>query len=69
MALSARNQLAGTVVSIRKGAVNAEVVVALPGRQSIVSMITLESVKRLKLRKGARVKAVIKSSDVMIATD
>jgi len=69
MGLSARNQLAGTVVSVKKGVVTAEVVVRLSGGEEIVSVITLESAKGLALKKGSRVKAIVKSTDVMIATD
>lgn len=69
MQLSARNQLPGTVTRIRKGVVTAEVVVAIAGGHEIVSVITLGSVKRLGLKKGTKVTAVIKSSDVMLGAD
>ena len=69
MKLSARNQLAGTIVSIKKGIVTAEIVVKLAGGEEIVSVITLESVKTLRLRKGSKVLAIIKSTEVMIAAD
>jgi molybdopterin-binding protein len=69
MPLSARNQLTGTVTQIKKGVVTAEVIVRLAGGEELVSVITLGSVKSLGLKKGARVKAVIKSTDVMIAVD
>lgn len=48
MKLSARNVLKGKVV---KGAVNSEVTLELPGRAQVVSIITNESVKSLKLKK------------------
>jgi len=67
--LSARNQLAGTVVSVKKGVVTAEVVVRLAGGDEIVSVITLGSVNSLGLKKGAKVKAIVKSTEVMIAVD
>ena len=41
MQLSARNQLRGTVKRIVRGAVNMEVVLALPGGIQIVSIITI----------------------------
>jgi molybdate transport system regulatory protein len=66
MPLSARNQLAGTVTRVKKGVVTAEVIVRLDGGEELASVITLESVKNLGLKKGAKVKAVIKSTDVMI---
>jgi molybdate transport system regulatory protein len=69
MRLSARNQLAGTVVSVKKGVVTAQVVVRLSGGEEIVSVITLDSVESLGLKKGSPVKAIVKSTDVMIAAD
>jgi molybdate transport system regulatory protein len=69
MRLSARNQLSGTVKSVKKGVVTAEVVIALDGGQELVSVITLESVKGLGLKKGTAVKAVVKSTAVMIGLD
>lgn len=69
MRLSARNQLAGTVVSVKKGVVTAEVIVRLAGGQELVSVITLSSVTSLGLKKGSKVKAIVKSTEVMIAVD
>jgi molybdopterin-binding protein len=69
MKLSARNNLKGTIVEVRPGAVNAEVTIELPGGQQIVSIITLASVNSLGLAAGKEVYAVIKASNVMIATD
>jgi molybdate transport system regulatory protein len=66
MRLSARNQLAGTIVSIALGAVMAEVVVEVGGGQHIVSAITRGAVEQLGLREGQAVVAVIKSTEVMI---
>jgi len=67
MKLSARNQLKGTVSQVNKGAVNSEVHVAFSGeKESIVAIITNESVTRLGLKNGARAIALIKASDVMI---
>jgi len=69
MEISARNTLKGKVKKITTGAVNSEVVVALPGGLEVVSIITKTSAKALGLKKGAAVYAVIKASNVMIATD
>jgi molybdopterin-binding protein len=65
MELSARNQLRGTVKSVKAGAVMAEVVVDVGG-QELTSVITKGSVDRLKLAPGDRVVVVIKSTEVMI---
>ncbi|HEX9439560.1 MAG TPA: TOBE domain-containing protein [Roseiflexaceae bacterium] len=69
MPLSARNQLAGIVKSIKEGAVMAEVVVKLDNGPELVSVITVTSVHNLKLAVGSRVAAVVKATEVMIATD
>ena len=68
MKLSARNQLAGTVVSVKEGAVNAEVTLDVGGT-TITAMITRESVHSLGLAAGKRAYAVVKASDVLVAVD
>ncbi|HTP28374.1 MAG TPA: TOBE domain-containing protein [Steroidobacteraceae bacterium] len=65
MQLSARNQLAGAVKSVKLGAVMAEVVVDIGGRE-IVAEITKASVERLGIKVGDAVTAIIKSTEVMI---
>ena len=66
MQFSARNQLQGTVKSVKLGGVMGEVVVTLPGGQEIVSAITRTSVEMLKLKEGDSVVAIVKSTEVMI---
>lgn len=63
--LSARNQFEGTVKSVTLGNVMAEVVVTV-GDLDIVSAITKSSAESLGLKEGDKVKAVIKSTEVMI---
>ncbi len=67
MKLSARNQLTGTVSSIRTGEAIANVVVDVAG-QRLVASITVEAVEELGLDEGSQVTAIIKASDVIIAT-
>jgi molybdopterin-binding protein len=69
MKISARNVLKGKIIRLVQGAVNSEVTVALPGGNEVVSIITKSSAKTLGLKKGKNVYAVIKASNVMIATD
>jgi len=69
MKISARNVLKGKVTKVTHGAVNSEVIVQLAGGVEIISIITKKSAKYLKLSKGAKVYAVVKASNVMIATD
>jgi molybdate transport system regulatory protein len=69
MALSARNQFPGKVVSVRHGAVMSEVIIDIGGGHRIVSLISTSSAKRLKLRKNSAAVAVIKATEVIISTD
>jgi molybdopterin-binding protein len=64
--LSARNQLVGKVVAIRREGLLAEVVLRLGDGQEIVSVITTRSVRRLGLAAGRRATAVVKSTEVML---
>jgi molybdate transport system regulatory protein len=69
MKLSARNVLPGTVTKVTKGAVNAEVDILLKGGDTVVSIITMGSLKTLGIKKGTQVCAVIKASNVMVGVD
>ena len=68
MKISARNQLKGKIKNITKGAVNSEVTLELADGIEIISIITNLSVKNLGLKEGKVAYAVIKASNVMIAT-
>lgn len=63
--LSARNQLAGTIKSVKLGNVMAEIVITV-GDTEVVSAITRTSAEAMKLAQGDKVRAVIKSTEVMI---
>jgi molybdate transport system regulatory protein len=65
MALSARNQLPGTIHEIHIGDIMAHVVVQV-GDNLIESVITRNSAEELALKKGDSVKVVVKSTEVMI---
>jgi molybdopterin-binding protein len=69
MRLSARNQLTGTVAAVEVGAVMTVVKVDLDGGQQITASITKDAAEDLGLTVGARVTAVIKSTEVMIGVD
>ena len=68
MALSARNQLKGTVEEVLLGNVMAHVVLSV-GDNVIESAITRRSAEELQLKKGDTVIAIMKSTDVMIQKD
>ena len=67
MALSARNQVPATVTSINTGEAIANVELDANGVR-LVASITVEAVKQLGLAKGSAVTAIIKASDVIVAT-
>lgn len=69
MKISARNVLEGKVKAIHHGAVNSEIVLELAGGVELVSVITKDSAERLGLAVGRSARAVIKASNVMLATD
>jgi len=68
MSLSIRNQIPGTVTAVTPGAVMATVKVRLDGGQDLTAAITLEAVKELGLAEGSAVRAMMKSTEVALAT-
>lgn len=66
MKLSARNQIKGKIVEIKKGATTAHVRVEIAPGQVVTSSITNEAVEDLGLKVGDAAIVVIKASDVMI---
>jgi molybdate transport system regulatory protein len=69
MRLSARNQLPGTVLRVDHGSVMSTVVVQLAGGEEVTAAITKDSAEGLELAVGDAVKAVIKSTEVMIGKE
>jgi molybdopterin-binding protein len=67
MRISARNQINGTVLDVKKGATTSHVRVDIGSGMIVTSSITNESVDDLAITAGGRVMVVIKASDVMIA--
>lgn len=69
MKLSARNQFAGKVVSVEKGAVNGIVRIEVAPGVVITADITNAAIEELGLEPGADAVAVIKASSVMVGID
>jgi len=69
MRISARNQIKGTVVEVKKGATTSHVRVDIGGGQIMTSSITNEAVDELGIKVKGSVIVVVKASDVMIAVD
>jgi molybdate transport system regulatory protein len=66
--LSARNQLAGTVSRIEKGAVSSLVVLTLPGGAALTATVTHEGLEAMGLKVGSPATAAFKAYAVMVAT-
>jgi molybdopterin-binding protein len=68
MRLSARNQLKGKIVEVKKGATTAHVRIDIGG-QVVTASITNESADELGLAPGKTAYAIIKASSVMVGVD
>ena len=69
MKISARNQLQGVVKTVRKGAVNADVILDIGDGLEIFANLTNEAVDDLRLASGRKAMALIKSSFVLLSAD
>jgi molybdopterin-binding protein len=68
MKISARNQIPATVTGITQGEAAANVELDANGLR-LVASITVEAVRDLGLQQGTQVTALIKASDVLLATE
>jgi molybdopterin-binding protein len=68
MKLSARNQLKGKIVEVKKGATTSHVRIDIGG-QIVTASITNESADELKLAADKPACAIIKASNVMVGVD
>jgi molybdopterin-binding protein len=66
MKLSARNQIAGTIKTVKTGATTTHVTIEVSPTVTITSSITNEAAEELGLKPGMHAIAVIKASDVMV---
>lgn len=69
MTLSIRNQFPGTVTAVDTGEVMATVTTRLDGGQILMAAVTLEAVEQLGLAPGSAVRALVKSTEVSLATN
>ncbi len=68
MKLSARNQLKGKIIEVKKGVTTAHVRIDIGG-QVMTASITIESVDDMKLAVGQTAYAIVKASSVMVGVD
>ncbi|GGW98964.1 TOBE domain-containing protein [Streptomyces lomondensis] len=68
MSLSIRNQLPGIVTAVTPGEAMATVRVRLTGGQDLTAAITREAAEDLRLTLGTAVRALVKSTEISLAT-
>lgn len=66
MKLSARNQIAGTIKTVKPGATTTHVTIEISPSVTIMAAITNEAAEELGLKPGMAAWAVVKASDVMV---
>jgi len=69
MKYGARNKVIGQVTRIRKGAVMAQVDVRVDGPIDLSSVLTMDSLSELKLKKGDKVRVVVKAVNVLLVRE
>ncbi|MDI5966931.1 TOBE domain-containing protein [Streptomyces sp. SL13] len=68
MGLSIRNQFPGTITGVTAGEAMAVVTTRLTGGQDLTAAITREAVDAFGLAEGTRVRALVKSTEISLAT-
>jgi molybdopterin-binding protein len=69
MKLSTRNEFVGVITALVRGPVSTEVKIRIADGVEVVSVITTNSAKRLKLKKGQRAHAFIKADHIIVGVD
>ncbi|MGA2960519.1 MAG: TOBE domain-containing protein [Candidatus Korobacteraceae bacterium] len=66
MKVGARNRIAGKVTEISKGKIMCLVKLDIPAKSKMGSVMTLESLKELGLKKGDEVEVIVKAVNVLL---
>jgi len=69
MKYGARNQLMGEVTNIKEGAVMCEVKLKIVSCDTMESVMTMESLKDLGIKKGDKVRIVVKAVNVLLVKE
>ena len=69
MKYGAKNQLTGKVTSVKKGAVMSQVNLTISADSSMSSVMTLDSLKDLDIKKGSKVKVIVKAVNVLLVNE
>ena len=66
MKVGARNRIVGTVTEVKRGAIMGQVKLTIPASASMSSVMTLDSIKELGLKKGDQVEVIVKAVNVLL---
>jgi molybdopterin-binding protein len=69
MKYGARNQITGKVKTVKKGSLMCQVTVSVDRPFEVTSVMTLDSLRDLGLKKGDRVQAVVKAIHVLLVRE
>lgn len=69
LAVSARNKIKGTIIEIKDGAVNCEVIISTSAGLIVTAIVTEDAKKELSLSKGDMVYAIIKASSILVGVN
>jgi molybdate transport system regulatory protein len=69
MKIGARNQIVGTVTSVKKGNVMAQVGLNVSGPVDLTSVMTVDSLEDMRLEKGDKVRVVVKAIHVLLVKE
>jgi molybdopterin-binding protein len=69
MKYGARNQLIGTVKTIKKGSLMSQVSVEIQANSQMSSVMTIDSLEELGLKEGDKVQVIVKAVNVLLAKD
>jgi molybdopterin-binding protein len=66
MKYGARNQLIGKVTQIKKGSLMCQVKLEIPAKSNMSSVMTIDSLKDMGIKKGDSVRIVVKAVNVLL---
>jgi molybdopterin-binding protein len=69
MKYGARNQLIGKVIGVKKGSLMCQVDLSIPANSKMASVMTIDSLKDLKIKKGDKVRVVVKAINVLLVKE
>jgi molybdopterin-binding protein len=69
MKYGARNQLVGKVKEIKRGTVMSQIILDIPAGSKVSSVMTIDSLDELGIKKGDTVKVVVKAVNVLLVKE